>query len=126
MSEEEVLKQQKKIIRINLFISCILFVIISFCFFIKKPSYPLGLVLGLVISSLNHWLLYIFSGRILLFGAETRKKAFLYYFLRMIIFSCGLTLCLLLDYFKIYILSWITYLVPFFTLYIVIIFVMRK
>lgn len=126
MSEEDVLKQQKKIIKINAITSCILFITISFCFFINKPSYPLGLIFGLIVSSLNHWLLYVFSGRILLYGAETKKKAFIYYFLRMFIFALGLTLCLLLDFFKIYYLSWITYLIPFFTLYIVIILVMRK
>ena len=126
MSEEDVLKQQKKIIKINAITSCILFIAISFCFFINKPSYPLGLIFGLIVSSLNHWLLYVFSGRILLYGAEVKKKSLFYYFLRMFIFALGLTLCLLLDFFKIYYLSWITYLIPFITLYIAIILVMRK
>ncbi|MGN1295358.1 MAG: hypothetical protein ACI4U5_03025 [Bacilli bacterium] len=126
MSEEEVLKQQKKIIFLNLLFSIVIFLCLSFCFFINKKQYPLGILLGTFIASINHWLLYLFSGRILLFGAETKKKAFIYYLLRMFIFAMGLTLCLLLDYFHVYVLSWITYLVPFVSLYIILIFVMRK
>lgn len=126
MEDNEVKTEQIKIIKINLIVCLICFILSSFCFFFGWISYPLGFLLGALCATIDHLLLFYFSGEILKQGSNVKFKAFIYYLSRILIFALGLTICLLLDYFKLFIFSWITYLIPFFSLKIVLVIIMRK
>lgn len=87
----------------------VIFILMSFCFFIGYKEIPLGFLLGSIISVANYQFIYLFTG-LLLSGDEkgARSRWTFFYLLRFMLYAVGLVLALALQKFNYNIFAWYT------------------
>lgn len=105
----------KKIFLILCIVYGIIFIGLIPLFFFNYKQYPLGVIIGGIVSLINYYLLFRFADNITRSKGGMKETIF-WYIVRYLIYGGGLTLCLLLEYFGYNIFSWITcsscYLIP--------------
>lgn len=90
MNENDVLKQSVKVFIVGLIIFSIIGLIL------KQISYPLGFILGYIISSLSFYIIIIMSDLILKMGQSTRYVIVMF-ILKMLLYASGFMLAIKLD-----------------------------
>lgn len=115
-------REMKKVLICLVCAYLVSFILLIPLFFFGYKEYPLGIIIGGGVGTLNTFLLYRYAESITHIQGS-RKVTFLCYIGRYFIYGVGLLLCLLLEYFDIRLFSWVTcaicYMFPLITIIIV-------
>ena len=101
------------------------FILLIPLFFFGYKEYPLGIIIGGGVATLNTFLLYRYAENITHIEGS-RKVTFLCYVGRYFLYGAGLLLCLLLEHFDIRLFSWVTCAICYMFPLIAIIFVQKS